>query len=523
MKQSIRNRSSLIAMFLAVLAVSASLLLLFYRVPVAQAQGQAATKPCTPPSWAPARTIELTREIPRSESANQPRSQFLKSEFIITLEGNEVVCLASTLDGRGGLRVDDYLEFQVTHRDQTIASWTYDFYDPNATGLEKLRSITAQDVTRLFAAGSNAGYVRLVDFFPPWYSSSPLWLVIWGPRPTPTPTNTLTPTPTHTPTRTSTPAPTSTPTPPVPADIGDVNVSSFLQNFKFGPPPLDEWWQNMTAPVEQGQPFALTTDINPRLPVDQLKVTAIVTDSEGVQVVDRIELTRQRRSNTFAGNIPGIAETGPYSLTLYVEGADLAGTSGVAKKSQSFQVGWPFWIRGVILLLLMLCVYFVGVRSLGRFLFRDRGKRYVIGELEVEWPPEKKPKTWILSEYLTKELTIGIGDGDIALDVLKQDESTGICAKLNGNLEKRRRQVPPLVVNLSPRKATAVEGDEQVGQVLDQIEVDGTPAPVEKAGLLRSFIRFISFFPPKAEGIALYNGSVLVIGGYTLRYVLKEE
>jgi hypothetical protein len=533
MRNTNHNRKHTVDGLLVLLA--ASLLIGFILAPVqyAQADKEERDIPCGTYNYTPVVTRQLAGLIRQSESAAQPRGVFYDhSERIdYAFKGNESICLASSPDGRGILDVDDKLEVEITHADGTTQYWEHDFYDPNKIGPQGQKGgispYPSQDLSRKFGPGSyNLLRVKLRDFFPPWYSSTEIWLIIWGPPPTPTPTASATPTRTFTPTatRTSTPTPlptpTPTPTPPMPAEIGTVNIES---PQSFAPPPFDEWWQNFTAPVEVGQPYDLKTEINPILPIERLKVTAIISDTESDKVVYTIDLARQRKTNSFIGQIPAITQTGTYSLTLYVQGTDPAIASSTATKAQGFVVGWPSWLRWIVRIVFIVLAYFLAKFVAGIFFFRDLGKRYVIGELEVEWPPEKKPRTWILSEYLAKELTIGIGEGDIALDVLRQDMPIGIRAKLKGKLKNRSRQEPPLVVNLPARNIAAVEGEPGIEHLQDKIEVEGTPAPIEKIGLLSRFTRLISFFPPKEEGIALFNGSVLVLGGYTLRYRLIEE
>jgi len=185
---------------------------------------------CVPPPYPPSRTLELVARIPQSDPRDQARGEFARREAFVFLEGNEIICLASSADGRGVLQVDDHLEFQVTHADGSIASWTYDFYDRTTRGIT---TTLPQNVSRLFAPRLNGIRVTLRDFFPNYYSASPIWLVIWQ-SPTPTLTTALiaTSTPLVTPTRvplptiaqpaTSTPIPTQglTPTSVVVAPVG---------------------------------------------------------------------------------------------------------------------------------------------------------------------------------------------------------------------------------------------------------------------------------------------------------------
>jgi hypothetical protein len=266
----------------------------------------------------------------------------------------------------------------------------------------------------------------------------------------------------------------------------------------------------MFAPVEEDQPFTLTAEIIPRPSMRLMTVSAFVTDSEGEVIVKGIELTRQKKTDIFEGQIPAIAQTGTYSLTLSIEGIDPTGRSGTLPDTKSFVVGWPFWIRGILWLLLLLTSDLLLLKpSLGWLFFWDRGKRLVIGELQVEWPPDKKQLRWnFSSDYLAKELSIGIAEGDIALPPLSEDAPTGVFGIFKGNLENHRRQVAPFVVSTQKQQ---------------EVLVNGAPAPVEKKGLIWSIIRFIAPAPPKPEGISLSDGSVIQLGGYTLRYNLKEE
>lgn len=178
-----------------------------------RAQGQPSDKiTCSPPAgYTLARSIELVPAIPAAPSANQPRGEFKKIDFDFILAGSEMLCLSSTPDGRGELQVDDYLDLQLRHNDNSTASWQIDFYDPNrgGPGIQGIRAYPPQDITRHFKTGFNSGTIRLVDFFPNSYSAFPIRLVVWTQPPTVVP-NVTRAVPTNAPT------PPATPTPPPP-------------------------------------------------------------------------------------------------------------------------------------------------------------------------------------------------------------------------------------------------------------------------------------------------------------------
>ncbi len=145
---------------------------------------------CIPPSDSPVRSIHFTWQLLSSAPSDRPRGLYAQFESSLVLEGNEIICLASSQDGRGVLQVDDQIEFQVTHTDGSIGKWIEDFYDrPDPLGgpgkfpqkTTGFRTLQPQNVSSLFAIGMNSIRVMLRDIYPPYnyYGSFPMYLVIW--------------------------------------------------------------------------------------------------------------------------------------------------------------------------------------------------------------------------------------------------------------------------------------------------------------------------------------------------------
>jgi hypothetical protein len=163
-----------------------SLFLLFtagLQVPLIQAQSNDFA--CSPLTNSPIRAIELTPRIQESPSTTIPRI-FFSTVVTVTLDGGERICLSSSPDGRGELKVDDLITLQVSHSDGSQDGWTHNFYDTRTGGIT---TSSAQDVSRVFAVRQNSVLFFLSDLKPKFNSAEPVWLIVWqGPTLTPTAT-----------------------------------------------------------------------------------------------------------------------------------------------------------------------------------------------------------------------------------------------------------------------------------------------------------------------------------------------
>lgn len=186
------------------LAFLLSLLLFLFLLPpilLAQAEGEGLTR-CTPPPYGYDRAVKLIPQIPQGEETRAAVGRFAAISATVDLEPNWIVCLASS-PTLGPLQVDDQIDVKVIHADKTEAAWMHNFYDPGTGGI---KSAPAQDLSKLFARGSNSLSIYLTDLKPQHHSAEAVWLLIWH-LPTPTPTRTALPTITHTPQPTATPSP----------------------------------------------------------------------------------------------------------------------------------------------------------------------------------------------------------------------------------------------------------------------------------------------------------------------------
>jgi hypothetical protein len=173
-----------------------------------RAMAQTPDVPCEPPPYPPEKTIPLAPRIAERQSTTVPRTFYI-SQTVVTLQGSERICLASSEDGSGALRVDDILSLRVIHPDRTRSEWSRNYHDPQTGGIA---AGPAQDVSTLFSPGSNDISVELIDWVFNRYSTEPIWLVIWQ-----IPTQVTTPTTQVTPTALISQTPTTTETPPIPA------------------------------------------------------------------------------------------------------------------------------------------------------------------------------------------------------------------------------------------------------------------------------------------------------------------
>ncbi len=165
------------------------------------AHAQEGDLPCMPPTYAPSRVFDLVPRIPQLAPSDVAVGIFVTHTFSIDLEGGEIVCLASSPDGRSALRVDDQIDLQVVHADGSKASWTYNFRD-SVTG--RIADSPSQDVSRLFSHDHNEVLIFLTDITPKYHSAEPIWLIVWR-GPSPQVTNTQIATSTSVPTFTPTP------------------------------------------------------------------------------------------------------------------------------------------------------------------------------------------------------------------------------------------------------------------------------------------------------------------------------
>ncbi len=237
----------------------------------------------------------------------------------------------------------------------------------------------------------------------------------------------------------------------------------------------------MVSPVYQGQPFPFAAEIVAEPSVQLTGVTAFVTDSEGEVVVQEIVLSKQRRRDVYEGQIPGIAHTGMYSLTLHVEGESPAGRKGSLDKTVGFVVGWPFWVR-LILGLLVVLILGLGVFGAVRWHY-ERLKRIPLGNLRVVQPQQYRGKAWDLGgfESNNKEVFIGLDAGHISLT--PGQFPTGLYARFYGLQEGE--EVVTYVVSLRKEQP---------------VTLNDTPLK-------------------KGEKTRLYEGSRLRVGDYELEYI----
>lgn len=156
------------------------------RAPAIHAQG--ISIPCSPPAKPPTLTIKLAEAIPEyvGGKATMARGTFFQNKITVDIIGTDaVVCLASS-PSLAPLQVDDQLELLVGDDKSRSEAWVYDFYDKNTKGIIEA---PAQNISRLFAPGTNVVRIELRDFKPDVYSTRQIWLVIWqGTPPTATPT-----------------------------------------------------------------------------------------------------------------------------------------------------------------------------------------------------------------------------------------------------------------------------------------------------------------------------------------------
>ncbi len=142
-------------------------------------------KPCSPvTTYPPTEVIALTLPIASGPPKDKAVGAFLTTEDIAVahlFDGNETVCLAATRDGRGPLSVDDRLEFFVLADGALVGQWGHDFYDTKSGGI--VSGFRPEDVSPLFPRGRYKVKLVLTDLHPPAYSSTAVYLVIWGPRP----------------------------------------------------------------------------------------------------------------------------------------------------------------------------------------------------------------------------------------------------------------------------------------------------------------------------------------------------
>ncbi len=166
--------------FLTLAFAFSTVLMLIAVLPSTWVRAQSEHIPCILPSNAPSQVFALVPQIPQLAPSDVAVGIFVTHTFSIALEGDEIVCLASSPDGRGALRVDDQIDLQVIRADGSKASWMYNF--SVVTG--GITNGPSQDVSRLFSSGRNNVLIFLTDLAPKYHSAEPIWLIIWeGPTP----------------------------------------------------------------------------------------------------------------------------------------------------------------------------------------------------------------------------------------------------------------------------------------------------------------------------------------------------
>jgi hypothetical protein len=367
------NRGVSVAVLLVLLALCTSLsLMLPSRALVAWAQGPQENVPCDSRGMVLVHYEKIKLEEKNVPGAPQARGKWFEDSItlLFDIKGDELICLSSKLDGLGPIWVDDAIQMFIKGPGGVEQEWPYNFYKEITKERGEIdTNVPSQDLTRKFGRGT-PHIIRTVlwDYHPPYYGNSNLYLIVYR-RPTPTPTSTFTPIPTSTPTRTFTPAPTQTftplptptrtplPTPPIPATIARLEVP--CEPTDGGCQASGLSFQSIFSRIEQGRPFTFTVPIDPN-PLIQLQTEyASVTDCEGAVVVERIDLAKQKNTNIYAGQVPGIAQTGAYSLTVSVQGIEPPSNKGISKKTVGFVVGEPIPVRvakiggslGILLLL----------------------------------------------------------------------------------------------------------------------------------------------------------------------------
>jgi hypothetical protein len=115
----------------------------------------------------------LQTEITATPSIRIP-NEFAHPDNTVILQGDEIICLASTPDGTGELKVDDQIHFSVMPSNK---NWVHDFYDPVTKGI---KFYPAQNVTWTFAKGENRLKLILTDKIQGYYSTTNIWLIVWS-------------------------------------------------------------------------------------------------------------------------------------------------------------------------------------------------------------------------------------------------------------------------------------------------------------------------------------------------------
>jgi len=439
-------------------------------------------KPCIPPPY-PAREVHpLVEEVKEQGPFNKPVGAWLNRETSVFLKGKETICLASTRDGTGRLRVDDEIDLQVTLGGRIIGGWQHDFHDYNTGGITDTASV---DISHLFSAGKNEIRIILNDFFAPNYSTSPIWLIIWdAATPTPSPTNT--PVPTSTPYPTSTPRPTYTPAPPLPTSTP---WPTYTPNPTPTPLPTPSPLVGIGAiklppRIERGQPFTFTVELSSKEPTKSISMTANVKDAKEKFCQRGITLTKQEdEENSFAGQASALNQTGVYSLTVHLEGITKRdvefGKDSSLDKTVSFKVVTSTleWIlRGIIGALVL------GLVALGVFRWYNESLKMIpLGSLRVLQPPQKRGQIWRLDDFGSKEVVLGLDAGHISL--VPGQLPVGLYARFYGR--KEREEVVTYVAGLQNEQP---------------LRLSGTPLG-------------------KGEKARLFEGSRLEVGDHVLEYV----
>jgi len=133
---------------------------------------------------------------------------------------------------------------------------------------------------------------------------------------------------------------------------------------------------------------------------------------------------------------------------------------------------------------------------------RDKKPRYLVGTLEVEYPLDARGERYALDDYLSRELTVGIGAGGVYLAPREGGAKVGSYIRLVGRLKKRRFAMEPVAFKASR--------DKDIKPL-----VSGTEPPYVAPLLLNMPIigRLL-----RRRGVALFDQADLQVGDYRLNY-----
>lgn len=187
---------------------------LFLQAPSIQAQ--AGDIPCDPKSYPLKESRLLAEQTVTSTTTILPHVYYTSPMTTVIYSGAEIICLASSEDGRGELKVDDELRLYFVRSDTSVDSqpaWQHDFFNLATGGISET---PAQDISRFFSLGENRIIITFTDLRPPEFSATEVWLVVWSgsvPTPSQTPTSIVAPSRVLSPSPVPTIRATATPTP----------------------------------------------------------------------------------------------------------------------------------------------------------------------------------------------------------------------------------------------------------------------------------------------------------------------